>query len=93
MQLIAMVARCDCVICLSPDGSKVAIISESQTGLDIQVYKTGTRLCSLRDEPGTRYWLAWSADNRRVAMARDNGGIALWDLDAVGQILAKLGLN
>jgi hypothetical protein len=45
------------------------------------------------DEPGTVYWLAWSADSSRVAIARDNGKIAIWDLDTVGQILARLGLN
>jgi hypothetical protein len=28
-----------------------------------------------------------------VAIARDNGKIALWNLNTVGQILAKLGLN
>jgi hypothetical protein len=28
-----------------------------------------------------------------VAIARDNGKIAIWNLDTVGQILAGLGLN
>jgi WD40 repeat protein len=81
------------MICLSPDGSKVALTSESERGLDIWDFKTGTRLYSLPDEAGTGYWLAWSPDSRRVAIARDNGKIAIWDLDTVSQILAKLGLN
>jgi hypothetical protein len=55
--------------------------------------KTGTRLYSLPDEPGTVYWLAWSQDSGRVAVARDNGKIAVWDLHTVDQILARLGLN
>jgi WD40 repeat protein len=83
----------DYMICLCPDGSKLAISSESERGVDIWDYKTGTRLYSLPDEAGTVYWLAWSPDSRRVAIARDNGKIAIWDLDTVGQILAKLGLN
>jgi hypothetical protein len=28
-----------------------------------------------------------------VTIARDNGKIAIWDLDSFGQILAKVGLN
>ncbi len=48
--------------------------------MDIWDFKTGTRLYSLPDEPGTVYWLAWSQDSRRVAIARDNGKIAIWDL-------------
>ena len=81
------------MICLSPDGSRLAVSSESERGVDIWDYKSGTRLYSLPDEPGTVYWLAWSADSRRLAISRDNGKIALWNLDTVGQILAKLGLN
>ena len=61
--------------------------------MDIWDPKSGARLYSLPDEAGTVYWLAWSADSRRVAVARDNGNIAIWDLNIVGQILAKLGLN
>ena len=83
----------DYMICLSPDGSKLALSSESERGVDIWDTKTGTRLYSLPDETGTVYWLAWAADSRRLAIARDNGKVALWDLNIVGQILARLGLN
>jgi WD40 repeat protein/tRNA A-37 threonylcarbamoyl transferase component Bud32 len=83
----------DYMISLSPDGSKLALSSQSERGLDIWDPKTGTRLYSLPEEAGTVYWLAWSSDSRRVAIARDNGKIAIWDLNAVGQILTKLGLN
>jgi WD40 repeat protein len=83
----------DYMMCLCPDGSKLAISLESERGVDIWDFKTGTRLYSLPDEPGTVYWLAWSQDSRRVAIARDNGKIAIWDLDTVDRILARLGLN
>ena len=73
--------------------TKLAISSESERGVDIWDFKTGTRIYSLPDEPGTVYWLAWSQDSRRVSIARDNGKIAIWDLDTVNQILARLGLN
>jgi len=80
-------------LCLSPDGAKLAVTSESQRGVDIWDFKTGTRLYSLPDEPGTVYWLAWSPDSRRLAIARDNGNIAIWNLATVSQILTRLGLN
>jgi WD40 repeat protein len=83
----------DYMISLCPDGSKLAISSESERGVDIWDFKTAARLYSLPDEPGTVYWLAWSSDSRRLAIGRDNGKIALWNLDTVGQILATLGLS
>ena len=83
----------DYMINLCPDGSKLAISSPSERGLDIWNWKTGTRIYSLPEEDGTIYWLSWSADSRRVAVARDNGKIALWDLNAVDQILDRLGLK
>ena len=83
----------DYMICLSPDGSRLALSSESERGVDIWGFKTGTRLYSLPEEPGTVYWLAWSHDGRRVAVARDNGKIAIWDLHIVDEILARLGLQ
>ncbi len=80
-------------ICLSPDGVRLAVTSESQRGVDIWEFKTGKRLYSLPDEAGAVYWLAWSPDSRRLAIARDNGNVAIWRIDTVGQILTKLGLN
>ena len=38
-------------------------------------------------------WLAWSPDSRRLAVSRDNGNFAIWDLEIVNQVLSKLGLN
>jgi WD40 repeat protein len=81
------------MLALSPDGSKLAISSPSERGLDIWDSKTGVRRCSLPDEAGTIYWLAWSSDSRRVAIARHNGKIAICDLNTVSQILARLGLS
>jgi WD40 repeat protein len=83
----------DYMISLCPDGSKLAISSESERGVDIWDCKTGARLYSLPDEAGTVYWLAWSPNSSRLAIGRDNGKIALWDLETVSQILARLGLN
>jgi len=55
--------------------------------------KAGKRRYALPEEPGAVMWLAWSPDSRHLAVARDNGNIAIWSLDTVDQILAKLGLN
>jgi WD40 repeat protein len=78
---------------LSQDGSRVAFTSARRLGVGIWDFKAGRRLYSLPDEPGTVYWLAWSPDSRRLAIARDNGNIAIWNLDSVAQTLAGLGLN
>ena len=78
---------------LSPDGSLLAVTSESRCGVDIWDFKAGKRLYSFPEERDTVYWLAWSPDSRRLAIARDNGNIAIWNLDTVNQILTHLGLN
>ncbi|HEX4264391.1 MAG TPA: hypothetical protein VH597_08635 [Verrucomicrobiae bacterium] len=79
--------------CVSPDDSKIACGTSSLQGVEIRDPKTGRLLYSLPDEAGTIYWLAWSPDNHRLAVARDDGSIGIWNLDTVDQILAKLGLN
>src|SRR5262249_50949058 len=79
-------------LCLSPNGSKLAVDSDSGRGVEIWEPKTGTRLYSLPEESGTVYGLTWSSDSQRLAVARDNGNIAIWNLDTVGQILAQIGL-
>jgi serine/threonine protein kinase/WD40 repeat protein len=78
---------------LSPDGSWLAVTSESRCGVDIWDFRTGKRLYSFPEEPGTVYWMAWSPDSRRLAVARDTGNVAIWNLDTINQILAQLGLR
>jgi WD40 repeat protein len=79
----------------SPDASKVALAITPPSGGAVSILdsKTGDLLYSLPAETGAIYWLAWNPDSRRIAVARDNGKIAIWDLEEVKQILAKLGLN
>jgi len=78
---------------LSPDGSKLALSSRSRLGVEIRDQKTGKVLYSLPDESGTVYWLAWSPNSRNLAISRDNGDVAIWDLETVERILNDLGLN
>jgi WD40 repeat protein len=78
---------------LSPDGSKLAVNSATRSALNIRDPKSGKLLYALPAEPGWRLWFVWSPDSRRIAVARDNGNIAIWDIETVDQILAQLGLN
>jgi WD40 repeat protein len=81
------------VLCLSPDGSKLALNSPSGLGVDLWDYRTGRLLYSLPDESGRVTGLAWSSDSRHLAIARNNGAVAIWNLEAVDQILAHIGLS
>ena len=81
------------LLCLSPDGSGLALSSASGIGVEIWDPKVGKRLYALPEEAGAVMWLAWSPDSRRLAVAREHGTCAIWNLDAIGQILSKLGLN
>ncbi|HTL59070.1 MAG TPA: WD40 repeat domain-containing serine/threonine protein kinase [Candidatus Limnocylindrales bacterium] len=80
-------------IALSPDGSKLAVSSGSRLGVDIRDPQTGRVFYSLPEEARTVLWLAWSPDNQRLAVSRDAGDIAIWDLAAINKVLARLGLN
>jgi WD40 repeat protein len=75
---------------LSPDGSRLAMKSDSGLGLDIWDLPSNRLLYSLPDENGAVYWLAWSADARQLAVACSNGDIAIWRLDEMARYLAQL---
>ena len=80
-------------ICLSPDGTKLAVSLVSRPGVDIWDPRTGRRLYSLPDDNGSVWWLAWSADSDKLAVSRSNGDISVWMLQEVERVLAGLGLN
>jgi WD40 repeat protein len=79
--------------CLSPDGSLLAFDTRSVRGVEIWDPKTGHFLYSLPEENSTVYWLAWSPNSRRLAVSRENGDIAIWNLREIERILAKLSLK
>ena len=77
----------------SPDESRLAMASVS--GLEVELWNpaTGKLIYSLPEEPGTIWWLAWSPDSQRLAVARANGDIAIWNLHEIEAQLAQIGLK
>jgi WD40 repeat protein len=80
-------------ICLSPDGTKLAVSLVSRPGVEIWDPRTGRRLYSLPDDNGSVWWLAWSADSDKLAVSRSNGDISVWKLPEIERVLAALGLK
>jgi serine/threonine protein kinase/WD40 repeat protein len=78
---------------VSPDESKLAMVSSSGLGVDLWDLTTGRNLYSLPNQPGSVWWLSWSPDSRRLAVSRANGAIAVWDTVTVEARLADLGLE
>jgi WD40 repeat protein len=79
----------------SPDCATLALPVTTPSGEAVSLLdaKTGKHLYSLPAETGRVYGLTWSPDSRRLAVCRDNGNMAIWNLEAVNQILAQLGLG
>ena len=74
-------------------GRWLAVTSPSKRGVDIHDFATGELRYSLPDREGTVYWLAWHPREPRLAIARDNGDIAIWDLAKIDRQLTELGLG
>jgi WD40 repeat protein len=77
----------------SPDGSLLALSSASGRGVELWNPQTGKLVYALPESRGAVYWLSWSPDSRHLAISRDDGGIAIWDVAATSQILVGLGLG
>jgi WD40 repeat protein len=80
-------------ISLSSDSSLLATSSLSALGVDIWDWKREKLLYSLPEEPGMVYSLAWHPDSKRLAVARESGALAIWDLREIELILASIGLG
>jgi WD40 repeat protein len=78
---------------LSPDNRWLAVNSWTGRGVDLWDIETGRRLVALPEEKGAVLGLAWSSDGRHLAVSRLNGDVAIWDILAVRQQLAGLGLD
>ncbi|HEY3855288.1 MAG TPA: WD40 repeat domain-containing protein [Verrucomicrobiae bacterium] len=81
------------LLSLSPDGSCLAVSSATHLGVDLLDHVTGRMIYPLPEEYGTVYWLAWSPDSHRLAIARDDGSVAIWNLPVINETLAQLGLS
>ena len=76
-------------LCISPDGTRLAIANGDGRAVDIVDVASGRRLYSLPEEAGVVWWLAWHPAGRRLAIARENGDISLWNLTAVEEALSE----
>ena len=65
-----------------------AAVSEPVRGL--AVVGLGTNPGWIPDEGGAVWWFAWSPDERHLALGRLNGGISIWNLDAMAKFVAQL---
>ena len=79
-------------VTVSPDGSMVALSSESAAGVNVWDTKTGQLLYALPEQNGTVWWISWSPDSGRLAVSRSNGDIAIWNLEEAKQLLSSLEL-
>lgn len=79
-------------LALSTDERWLAARSSSALGVEIYDFNTGELRYRLPDREGTVYWLAWQPGAPRLAVARDNGALGIWDLAKVEQQLAGLEL-
>jgi WD40 repeat protein len=77
---------------LSPDGTKLAMGSYSDFGVDLWDCKNETLLYSMPEQEGIIYHFAWSPDGKRLAVSRSNGDIDIWNIAEIERVLAGLRL-
>ncbi len=80
-------------LALSPDGSKLALLSASALGVDIYDPRNGQLLYSFHDQKGTIWWLAWARAGDRLAVSRSTGEVSVWNLVEAERVLRGLGLS
>ena len=81
-------------IALSSRGRWLAVSTESRRGVDIYDFQAGKPRYTLPEREGTVYWLSWDpSDEFRLAIARDNGAITIWNLAKIEEQLEELGLG
>jgi WD40 repeat protein len=77
---------------VSPDESKLAMVTHSGLGVAIRDVATGKLLYTLPEESGSIWWLAWSPDSQHLAVTRPNGEIGIWNLKEVETQLSQFQL-
>ena len=78
----------------SPDGTKIAFVSEANGSRDIWIMDAdGKNSLPLTDDPGLEEHPSWSPDGRQiayVALPKDGGNFDLWIMNADGSGKRKL---
>ncbi len=78
---------------LAPNGTTLAMTSHSGLGVDLWDLKTGRLLYALPEQDGITYYFAWSPNGRRLAIARSNGIIEIWNIAEINHVLTTLKLT
>ena len=84
---------CERNFTLSGNGRWLAIVAPSKRAVEIYDFERVELLYALQGQEGTVWWLAWHPRKPRLAVSRDNGAIAIWDLSMIDRQLEQLGLG
>lgn len=83
----------DSRIALSPDQKWLAVSSPSARQVGIDNFASGRRCYLVPGSEAIAFWLAWHATEPRLAIARDDGDVTIWDLDRVEKQCGEPGLG
>jgi WD40 repeat protein len=78
---------------ISPNGRWLAIVATTKRAVEIYDFEKGELLYTLQGQESAVWWLAWHPSEPRLAVSRDNGGIAIWDLSRIDRQLELSGLG
>ena len=78
---------------LSPDGTKLALCSNSERKVEIWHRESGQLLYTLPERRGRIYRFVWSPDSQRLAVSGEFGEIDIWNFSEAEHVLSDLGLG
>ena len=85
-------SRSNAQICMNPNGRWLAITTIDRRSVEIWDVESRQQVVRLPSDSGVIWRTSWSSDGSRLAVARSNGQLSIWNLPEMHRQLGTIGL-